>query len=74
MYYMLEWMLVSSIPHVDGACIMAAIFRYCFAYYVCKIFLSVNFQDINEILLLLLLLLLIPVYNQYFTRPKHVLH
>jgi len=43
MYYILEWMLASLIPHVDGAGIMymAAIFRYCLQclvyIYVCKI-------------------------------------
>jgi len=45
-------MLVSSIPHVDGACYsrpMAAIFGYCFVYNVCKIIAFVNFQEIKEI-------------------------
>jgi len=36
MYYILEWMLASSIPHVDGACIyyMAAIY-FDIAVYIC---------------------------------------
>jgi len=54
MYYIFVWMLVSSIPHDDGAYNvypMAAIFRYCFVYYVCTIIASVNFQEIKDILL-----------------------
>jgi len=58
LYYILEWMLASSILHVDGACIiciLAAIFRYCFVYNVCKNIAFVNFQEIKEILIVFIL-------------------
>jgi len=44
MYYILEWMLASSIPHVDGAGIWLPYFALNIIY-VCKIIAFVNFQD-----------------------------
>jgi len=50
MYYILEWMLASSIPHVDGACIWRPYFNIAlYICNVCMIIAFVNFQEIKEI-------------------------
>jgi len=49
MYYNLEYMLVSSILHVDGACIWRPHFDIAVYIIGCKIIAFVNFQEIKVI-------------------------
>jgi len=60
MYYIPEWRLASSVPHVDGACISLylAVFgchiSILLCIYVWKIIAFVNFQEIEEIYIFLI--------------------
>jgi len=47
-------MLLSSIPHVDGAFLWLPYFVIVVYIYVCKIIAFVNFQEIKEIFILIL--------------------
>jgi len=49
MYYILEWMLVGSIPHVNSVCIWLPYFDIAVYYMFIKLFAFVNFQEIKEV-------------------------